>query len=468
MAADRMLTLSVPMPAPSAPCGSASAPASSPASSPHSSGSSASSAGAQSTQPGPSATCNSATSRGKKPSSAGSSGAGSDTTPSASAGSGTTDKGRATGSGNSSGNSGSGGPGAGSATNGRGASGRSGPSGTSGPGSAQSAAQGPTPPVTSDFSAALAQSLAATSTDGAATPPASAGKPAADSDSSAPADGGRSSGARDKHPATDPVSSTLTLLEQALAGALAGAASAPAPAGAPPPANSSSATADGAIVAGGKSSAAVLDALLGQSLDSKAGSSNPAATGIPSGQAAASSPAATAVTGATTGTAAALAAAVQLSSGSPVGSQQPPDSSRMTLASPVGTSAWTDELGAKVTWMAHQGIESASLQLSPEHLGPLQVSISVHDGRASVWFGAAQPDTRAALQQSLPHLRQLFAGQGLTLTDAGVSREPPRGQGHQGSGRPAAPVSAATAVNVDSAGTRASLAGGLGLLDTYA
>ena len=139
----------------------------------------------------------------------------------------------------------------------------------------------------------------------------------------------------------------------------------------------------------------------------------------------------------------------------------------MALASPVGTSAWTDELGAKVTWMARQGIESASLQLSPEHLGPLQVTISVHDGQASVWFGAAQPDTRTALQQSLPQLRQLFAGQGLTLADAGVSREPPRGQGRQSPGRPAAPVSAVTAGNPDTAGTRIAITGGLGLLDTY-
>ena len=105
----------------------------------------------------------------------------------------------------------------------------------------------------------------------------------------------------------------------------------------------------------------------------------------------------------------------------------------MSLASQVGTSDWSDELGTKLTWMAQQGIQSASLQLSPEHLGPLQVNISVHDGQASVWFGAAQPDTRAALQQSLPQLRQLFANQGLTLADAGVSRESPRGQDRQSS-----------------------------------
>jgi len=139
----------------------------------------------------------------------------------------------------------------------------------------------------------------------------------------------------------------------------------------------------------------------------------------------------------------------------------------MTLSSPVGSSGWADELGTRVTWMAHQGIESASLQLSPEHLGPLQVTLSVREGRASVWFGVAQPDTRTALQQSLPQLRQLFASQGLTLADAGVSREPPRGQGRQSPARAAGTVCAVAAVGSDGAAPRTAMTGGLGLIDTY-
>jgi flagellar hook-length control protein FliK len=139
----------------------------------------------------------------------------------------------------------------------------------------------------------------------------------------------------------------------------------------------------------------------------------------------------------------------------------------MSLASQVGTSAWTDELGTKLTWMAQQGIQSASLQLSPEHLGPLQVNISVHDGQASVWFNAAQPDTRAALQQSLPQLRQMFSNQGLTLADAGVSRESPRGHDRQSSARPGSPAAAIAAVNRESPDSHGAATGGLGLLDTY-
>jgi len=146
-------------------------------------------------------------------------------------------------------------------------------------------------------------------------------------------------------------------------------------------------------------------------------------------------------------------------------SAQPIPTHHSDLKSPVGTAAWTDELGGKVTWMAKQGIESASLKLSPEHLGPLEVHISVQNGSASVLFGAAQADTRAALQQALPRLHEMFAGQGLTLADAGVSREPPRQQANPSA---VAPVPGISAMPDETAPVAAVMPARLGLLDTYA
>src|SRR5262249_7171938 len=79
--------------------------------------------------------------------------------------------------------------------------------------------------------------------------------------------------------------------------------------------------------------------------------------------------------------------------------------------------------------MAQNGNESASLRLSPDHLGPMEVRISMNDGQASVWFGAANAAKRSALNQSLPQLREMFASQGMMLADAGVFKEAPRQQG---------------------------------------
>jgi flagellar hook-length control protein FliK len=102
------------------------------------------------------------------------------------------------------------------------------------------------------------------------------------------------------------------------------------------------------------------------------------------------------------------------------------DTPDATINAPVGSPTWKDELGTQLTWMAINGREAASLKLSPEHLGPLEVRISVREGEASVNFVASSPDTRSAIEQSLPRLRELFASQGMVLTDAGVSRDAPR------------------------------------------
>jgi flagellar hook-length control protein FliK len=96
--------------------------------------------------------------------------------------------------------------------------------------------------------------------------------------------------------------------------------------------------------------------------------------------------------------------------------------------SPVGSSQWADEVGSRLSLMLDQSRQSASLRLSPEHLGPLEIRIAIQDDQASVWFGASQADTRAAIENALPRLRELLESQGLTLSDAGVFHEPPREQ----------------------------------------
>jgi flagellar hook-length control protein FliK len=136
-----------------------------------------------------------------------------------------------------------------------------------------------------------------------------------------------------------------------------------------------------------------------------------------------------------------------------------------SLQHPVGTPAWRDELGSRLTMMTEKGQHTASLRLSPEHLGPLEIRIAVRDDQTSVWFGAAHADTRAAIEHALPRLRELFAAQGMSLADAGVFREPPKQQfaewrGVGGNGDAEAPMSTEPTSSI----ARVQV----GLLDAYA
>jgi flagellar hook-length control protein FliK len=134
-----------------------------------------------------------------------------------------------------------------------------------------------------------------------------------------------------------------------------------------------------------------------------------------------------------------------------------------TLHQPVGSSAWADELSTRMMLMSERGQHSASLRLNPEHLGPLEVRISVRDDQASVWFGSAHADTRAAIEQALPRLRELFASQGLSLADAGVHHDAPREQSRQPATTGGNGVTGASETEI----TSVQIAARLGLVDEY-
>jgi hypothetical protein len=131
---------------------------------------------------------------------------------------------------------------------------------------------------------------------------------------------------------------------------------------------------------------------------------------------------------------------------------------------PVGNAQWADELGARLTTMTEQGRHAASLRLSPEHLGPLEVRISIRDDQASVWFGAAHADTRAAIEHALPRLREMFEAQGMSLADAGVFHEAPREQAERAQGRVSLHGDAGSPEALAAASVRLSI----GLVDAYA
>jgi flagellar hook-length control protein FliK len=163
-----------------------------------------------------------------------------------------------------------------------------------------------------------------------------------------------------------------------------------------------------------------------------------------------------------------LASSLAASMGPTPQSQAAASAAASTLHAAVGTPRWSEELGSRMVLMSLHGQHEGSLNLTPEHLGPLEVRLSVNQGTASVWFGSQHADTRAALTEALPRLRELFADAGLQLGHAGVSHEAPRqGTRETEAGRFGG---AAGADAIDNVATVAPVTRrmALGLVDTYA
>jgi flagellar hook-length control protein FliK len=85
----------------------------------------------------------------------------------------------------------------------------------------------------------------------------------------------------------------------------------------------------------------------------------------------------------------------------------------------VGAQDWDRQLGERVGVLVDQGLTNAQLKLSPAHLGPLEIRISVQNDQANVWFGTHSHATREALEAAAPKLREMLGAQG--FAGVGVS-----------------------------------------------
>ena len=133
-----------------------------------------------------------------------------------------------------------------------------------------------------------------------------------------------------------------------------------------------------------------------------------------------------------------------------------------SVPAPMGDRHWARALSTQVLLLANHKVESATLRLSPEHTGPVEVRIQLQDSGVTLAFNATQADTRAALEQALPQLRAAFAGAGLALGQATVGQ-----QMRQGS-QFAHATPNGTASVADHPEATAAVVRPLGLLDEYA
>jgi len=98
------------------------------------------------------------------------------------------------------------------------------------------------------------------------------------------------------------------------------------------------------------------------------------------------------------------------------------------INTPVTDKTWGNEFSQKITWMASQHEQTAELHLNPPNLGPLDVVLKVSGDQATALFTSPHAAVRDVVQQALPQLREMLAGNGITLGNAMVSDQSPKDQ----------------------------------------
>lgn len=88
------------------------------------------------------------------------------------------------------------------------------------------------------------------------------------------------------------------------------------------------------------------------------------------------------------------------------------------------TAEWQSAFGEKVGSMVALKLDSASIRVSPENLGPLDISIRFDSqDQAAISVVAANPEAKAIVESSLPQLARMLENSGIQLGNTQVSTQ---------------------------------------------
>jgi flagellar hook-length control protein FliK len=88
-----------------------------------------------------------------------------------------------------------------------------------------------------------------------------------------------------------------------------------------------------------------------------------------------------------------------------------------------GAPQFSATLSQQMVWMASQQVGRAELKLSPDELGPLEISLEMNGDEVRAEFASRSAEVRSLLETQIPRLRELLAEQGFSLADAQVGQE---------------------------------------------
>ena len=127
-------------------------------------------------------------------------------------------------------------------------------------------------------------------------------------------------------------------------------------------------------------------------------------------------------TGTQAGLAGASAFATALDAASATGEAGSPasaatEATALQIDIPLHDDAFAEAFARQAAELVIQGSNRAEISLNPRELGPVRIAIALDLDAASIDISADHRETRAALEASMPTLRQMLADQGVRLSD---------------------------------------------------
>lgn len=113
-----------------------------------------------------------------------------------------------------------------------------------------------------------------------------------------------------------------------------------------------------------------------------------------------------------------LGNAVNVNAPAPVPSSVPVPA---PLNVPLLSSSASEVLSGNIRWMVGEGIQNATISVTPSGMGPITVQIGMEKDQMNISIVASQASTREAIETSIPRLREQLGTQGLESVRVDVS-----------------------------------------------
>ncbi|VAW72071.1 hypothetical protein MNBD_GAMMA12-3039 [hydrothermal vent metagenome] len=88
---------------------------------------------------------------------------------------------------------------------------------------------------------------------------------------------------------------------------------------------------------------------------------------------------------------------------------------------PLSDSNWGEEFSNRISWIAKNNIRSAQIKITPAHLGPIEVRVSLQNDQAAVSFTSNHAVVREAIESASARLRESLSEGGFEKVDVDVS-----------------------------------------------
>lgn len=95
----------------------------------------------------------------------------------------------------------------------------------------------------------------------------------------------------------------------------------------------------------------------------------------------------------------------------------------LRIAIPTHSPGFGQAVGERVVWMVRNEVQYARIQINPPGFGPLDVSLTLQDDRATVAITAYHAITRDAMSADAARLRDMLAVQGFASVNVNVSSD---------------------------------------------